>query len=248
MPVSAVDGVARKEPDAIAGMFDAIAPRYDALNHILSVGIDRRWRRRAIETLSLRGGETILDVCSGTADLAIAAVRRRGARARLVVGVDLAPRMLEIGHRKLTRAGLTTAVRLLRGDALRLPVGASRVDAVTVGFGIRNVVDPRAALAEFARVVKPGGRVAILEFGEPRLPGIGNLYLWYFTHVLPRIGRAVSHHSTAYSYLRESVRLFPRPQQFGAWIAEAGFRDVRAVPLSLGIVYLYTGVRAAPEA
>jgi len=239
-----VDRLTRKDPRAIAGMFDAIAPRYDALNHILSAGIDRRWRRRAIDTLALRGGETILDVCCGTADLALAAVRRASAQPRLVVGFDFAPRMLEIAQRKIAVARLTREIRLMRADAQQLPVAPASADALTVGFGIRNVLDPRAALAEFARVLKPGGRVAILEFGEPRLPFIGNLYLWYFSHILPRIGRAVSQHGEAYSYLRDSVRLFPRPDQFSRWIADAGFRDVRAASLSLGIVYLYTGVRA----
>jgi demethylmenaquinone methyltransferase/2-methoxy-6-polyprenyl-1,4-benzoquinol methylase len=235
-----VDRLRLKDPGAIAGMFDAIAPRYDALNHILSLGIDRRWRRRAVDTLNLRGGETILDVCSGTADLAIGAVRMQ---PRVVVGVDFAPRMLQIGQQKIVRRGLTHQIRLIRGDAQRLPVRAASVDALTVGFGIRNVFDPRAALAEFARVVKPGGRIALLEFGEPRLPFIGNAYLWYFTHVLPRIGRAVSQHGEAYSYLRESVRAFPRPEQFSRWVEDAGFREVRAVSLTLGIVYLYTAAR-----
>lgn len=237
-----MDRLTDKDPGAIAGMFDAIAPRYDALNHILSAGIDRRWRRRAIAALELRGGEAVLDLCTGTADLAMAALHA-SSKPRVVVGVDFAIRMLQLGQRKIERAGLASRLRLIQADATRLPIEAGTMDAATIGFGIRNVQDAHAACVELVRVLKPGGRLAILEFGRPFVPILGGAYLWYFGHVLPRIGRIVSGHDSAYSYLLESVKAFPSPDRFGRLLAGAGFVNVRYVPLTLGVVYLYIAQR-----
>lgn len=231
-----------KRPDRIAGMFDAIAPRYDLLNHVLSAGIDRRWRATAIRSLGLTGIEVLLDVCTGTADVALAG-RTAGAAAR-VVGVDFAGAMLAVGLDKVNRAGEGRHIALIRGDATRLPVRRASVDAVSIAFGIRNVEQPNDACAEMARALKTGGRLAILEFGFPRIPGIRTLYRWYFTRLLPLVGRLVSHHTRAYSYLPASVGAFPPPEEFMATLHAAGFRDVRAVPLTFGIVYLYTATRA----
>ena len=219
-------------------MFDAIAPRYDLLNRVLSAGIDRRWRARAIRSLQLTGRETLLDVCTGTADMALEA-RATGAAAR-VLGVDFAGAMLAIGLRKVREAAEAARITLVRGDAMRLPVPDAAVDAVTVAFGIRNVQQPEVACADMARVLRSGGRLAILEFGVPRIPGLSALYLWYFKYLLPLVGRAVSGHSVAYSYLPASVGTFPPPAEFMAILRRAGFTDVRADPLTLGIVYLYT--------
>jgi demethylmenaquinone methyltransferase/2-methoxy-6-polyprenyl-1,4-benzoquinol methylase len=230
-----------KTPERIAGMFDAIAPRYDLLNRTLSLGIDRRWRRHAIASLGLGGAETLLDVCTGTADVALEG-RRRGGAAR-VVGVDFAAAMLALGRRKVAAAGEDGRILLVRGDAARLPVGDGAVDAVTVAFGIRNVQRTETACAEMARALRPGGRLAILEFGVPRVPGLSALYQWYFERLLPRVGRAVSGHSGAYSYLPASVGAFPPPEAFVTLLRQAGFADVRAVPLTFGVVYLYTAVR-----
>ena len=216
-------------------MFDAIAPRYDLLNHLLSAGIDRRWRATAIRSLGLTGRETLLDVCTGTADIALQA---RGA-AR-VVGVDFAGAMLAFGGRKVRAAGEDRRITLVRGDASTLPVRDGTVDAVTVAFGIRNVEHPERACAEMSRAMRAGGRLAILEFGVPRIPGISTLYLWYFKYLLPRVGRLVSGHTAAYSYLPASVGTFPPPPAFMAILEQAGFTEVRADPLTLGIVYLYT--------
>jgi demethylmenaquinone methyltransferase/2-methoxy-6-polyprenyl-1,4-benzoquinol methylase len=227
-----------KAPDRISGMFDAIAPRYDLLNRVLSAGIDRRWRAHAIRSLQLTGRETLLDVCTGTADVALQALS-----AARVVGVDFAGAMLSIGRRKAMAAGQARRVVLVRGDATHLPVADSSVDAATVAFGIRNVQRPELACAEMARAVRPGGRLAILEFGVPRIWGVSTLYRWYFTHLLPAVGRLVSGHSAAYSYLPASVGAFPPPNEFIAILERSGFADVRAEPLTFGIVYLYTGVR-----
>jgi demethylmenaquinone methyltransferase / 2-methoxy-6-polyprenyl-1,4-benzoquinol methylase len=223
-------------------MFDAIAARYDFLNHFLSVGLDTRWRARAIREADLPAGARVLDLCTGTADLAIAAVH--GSPGVRVVGVDFAGAMLRIGIEKLRGRGLDRRIALVRGDATSIPVRDRWADAATIGFGIRNVARPEAALAELARILKPGGRLVILEFGEPVIPGIRGLYNLYFTALLPRLGRLVSNHDSAYSYLPASVGTFPRPDVFAAMISSHGFAAVRAVPLSLGIVYLYVATRA----
>jgi demethylmenaquinone methyltransferase/2-methoxy-6-polyprenyl-1,4-benzoquinol methylase len=224
-------------------MFDAIAVRYDFLNHLLSAGIDRRWRRRAIRALALTGDERVLDVCTGTADLAIAAVRGRPG-ARRAVGVDFADAMLRVAQRKLGRARLDPRVALVRGDATRLPVADSSVDALTIAFGIRNVEDVDAACREFARVLKPGGRIAVLEFAVPTTPLVGHAYLWYLRHVLPRVGAALSRHDDAYSYLPASIDAFATPDALVKTLRHAGFAGVDAVRLTLGSVCLYTAQRA----
>jgi demethylmenaquinone methyltransferase / 2-methoxy-6-polyprenyl-1,4-benzoquinol methylase len=218
-------------------MFDSIAPRYDLLNHLLSAGMDRRWRNRAIDAMALPGGARVLDLCTGTADLALAATARvPGAR---VLGVDFSSEMLRRGLPKV--AG--QPIQLVRGDASRIPAAGQSVDGVTIGFGIRNVAEPEEALAEIARVLRPGGRLAILEFGEPRIPGVRTLYRWYFRYLLPLVGRLVSRHRSAYSYLPASVGTFPSPAEFARRIAAAGFSQVEAVPLTFGIVYLYVASR-----
>jgi demethylmenaquinone methyltransferase / 2-methoxy-6-polyprenyl-1,4-benzoquinol methylase len=233
-----------KAPDRIAGMFDAIADRYDFLNHLLSAGIDRRWRRQAVRSLRLTGRERVLDLCTGTADLAIAARRSTPAAAR-VVGVDFAAAMLQVGHEKIRAGGLDGSVALIRGDATQIPAASASVDAVTIGFGIRNVENTVAACREIHRVLRPGGRIAILEFAMPTTPGLRAAYLWYFRTILPRIGRAVSRHDAAYGYLPASVAAFASPGAFVNVLRQAGFSAVVASPLTLGIVYLYTGMRDA---
>ncbi|MDQ3068921.1 MAG: bifunctional demethylmenaquinone methyltransferase/2-methoxy-6-polyprenyl-1,4-benzoquinol methylase UbiE [Acidobacteriota bacterium] len=218
-------------------MFDSIARRYDTLNHLLSAGLDKRWRARAVRELGLQGGERVLDVCTGTGDLAVALLK--GGRAKDVIGVDFSHEMLKVGVAKVRGSAQSGRVHLARGDAMRLPLPDASVEAAAIGFGIRNVERPDAALREVARVMRPGGRLAILEFGFPRIPGIAGLYKWYFRAVLPRVGRAVSKHGKAYSYLPASVERFPSPEAFSNEITSAGFSRVRTVPLALGIVYLY---------
>lgn len=218
-------------------MFDAIAPRYDLLNHVLSAGLDRRWRDRAIEALALPPGTRVLDLCTGTADLAIAATRLVAPVS--VVGIDFSGEMLRRARAKVVDLGLAGSIRLVRGDATRIPLPDASCGAATIGFGIRNVAEPERALRELARVLRPGGRLAILEFGEPRIPGIRTLYSWYFRYLLPLVGRAVSKHTSAYSYLPASVGHFPPPAEFSRILAATGFTNVHAIPLTFGIVYLY---------
>jgi demethylmenaquinone methyltransferase/2-methoxy-6-polyprenyl-1,4-benzoquinol methylase len=238
-----------REPARIAGMFDAIAWRYDRLNHLLSLGLDRRWRRRGVRALELTGTERILDVCTGTGDLAIEAIRKPQESFYQettpevvgieVVGIDFAGEMLRRALDKVRQGGHAGRIRLARGDATRLPVADNAFDAAMVAFGIRNVVDPAAALREMHRALKPGGRLMILEFGFPKIPGIRAAYRAYFRYVLPRVGRAVSKHGEAYSYLPASVADFGSDAAVKQLIGGAGFEAVRSVPLTLGVVYLY---------
>lgn len=221
-------------------MFDAIADRYDLLNHLLSAGIDKRWRKRAIDSLALTGSERLLDLCTGTGDVAIAA-RTVPRGARRAVAVDFAAAMLRIGGEKIRRAGLADSITLVRADATQVPMADRSIDAATIAFGIRNVENTAAAVGELHRVLRPGGRFAILEFAIPTVPIVRAVYLAYFAQVLPRIGRLVSRHNRAYAYLPESVGAFATPDEFVTILRQAGFRDIRAAPLTFGIVFLYTG-------
>lgn len=232
-----------KSPEKIARMFDAIAGRYDFLNHLLSLGIDRRWRTRAVRALELGREGLVLDLCTGTADLALAClspVAQDGTTgdSHRVIGVDFSAAMLRYGREKLARLG-EKRVALVRGDAMCIPLPDESVDAVTIGFGIRNVQRPEVAAREIVRVLKPGGRLAILEFGTPAVPGIRGAYLFYFRHILPLVGRAVSRHNIAYSYLPASVAAFPSPDDFLGLLREAGFSHVGVDRLTFGIVYLF---------
>jgi len=230
-----------KTPGRIAGMFDAIAPRYDLLNRVLSAGLDQRWRQRAVDAIRLGPNGRVLDLCTGTADLAIAMAERHPDAS--VTGVDFSGAMLRLGLAKVRSGSLASRVRMVRGDAAAIPVAADSCDAATIAFGIRNVEEPERALAELARVLRPGSQLAILEFGQPRIPGIRTLYASYFRYVLPFIGRMISHHQSAYSYLPASVGTFPPPAEFAKTIERHGFVSVQAVPLTFGIVYLYVASR-----
>ncbi len=232
-----------KAAPKIAGMFDAIAGRYDFLNHFLSAGIDRHWRRQAVRTLCLSGSERVLDLCTGTGDLAIALRSGRPGAAQ-VVGVDFAGAMLAVGLDKLRRRSLADRVHLVRGDATRVPIPDGSVDAVTVAFGIRNVEDTAAACREMLRVLVAGGRLAILEFAVPSSPLVRPLYMSYFTHVLPRLGRLISRHDMAYDYLPASVGAFGSPSDFASVLRRAGFVEVSVQPLTFGTVVLYRGRKA----
>ena len=206
-------------------MFDAIAARYDLLNTVLSGGLDRYWRRQAIASLRLTGRERLLDVCTGTADVAIGAARVRGA-AR-VVGVDFSGAMLTHGLEKVRHAVLGDRIQLIRGDAMNLPVASDSVDAATIAFGIRNVQRPEAACAELFRALRPGGRLAILEFGTPQSPVFGPVYHWYSRNVLPHVGRVVSRHDAAYTYLPESIGAFTYGGEFNESFVPQDFHKFR---------------------
>jgi len=219
-------------------MFDAIARRYDLLNRLLSAGLDQRWRARAVDALALEGHEVVLDLCTGTADVALGALARGEGAAR-VIGLDFSHEMLRRGLTKVRRLGLAPRVTLVRGDAMHVPLPDASVDAATIAFGIRNVQQPDRACRELIRVLRPGGRLAVLEFGLPSRPLLRRAYLAYAVRLLPLVGRLVSRHASAYAYLPESVGRFPPPEAFGALLRQSGFAQVRIVPLTFGVVYLY---------
>ncbi len=216
-------------------MFARVAPRYDLLNRMLSCGIDVWWRRCAVRLAALRRGERVLDVCTGTGDLA-QAMQRHGAD---VVGSDFCPEMLVRANRKADRRTLPS--HYVTADTMRLPFADQSFDLVTVAFGIRNVADPVAGLAEMRRVTRKGGRVVVLEFCKPRLPIVGPMYLFYFRNVLPRIGGLVSGDASAYRYLPDSVLAFPERAEFLALMEQAGLARPQQRILTGGIAALYRG-------
>jgi demethylmenaquinone methyltransferase/2-methoxy-6-polyprenyl-1,4-benzoquinol methylase len=225
----------------IERMFSAIAPRYDLLNRLLSAGRDRVWRREAVRATDLPVGGRLLDICTGTADVALEAVGQHPA-AR-VLGVDFSAPMVELGRRKAAMAGVADRVFLSVAPAEALPFPDGAFDAATVAFGLRNVPDRQRALAEMHRVLRPGGRGVILEFTTPPGRIFRTIYLWYFHRVLPVIGGWISGHRMAYAYLPASVGEFPSPDGVTAWLREAGFREVSHRLMTLGIVAIHVGVK-----
>lgn len=219
-------------------MFTAIAPRYDLLNHLLSFNVDRRWRRTAVRRLGweARPGGAYLDVCSGTMDLAAELARAPGFRGR-VVGADFVVPMLALGRSKAPRVAPVGA------DALALPFPDARFDGAMCAFGVRNLADLDAGFAEAARVLRPGARFVVLEFATPRFAPLRAAYLFYFRRVLPAIGRAVSKHTDAYTYLPESVLAFPEPDALARRLAGAGFSQVGFELLTGGICAVLHGTR-----
>lgn len=226
---------------AVRRMFSAIAPRYDLLNHLLSMNVDRLWRRRAVAEL-LRGippNGRVVDACAGTLDLALTLAGHRDFAGR-VDAVDFAWPMLELGARKVGRHPISITC----GDAHRMPFGDAVFDGAMVGFGIRNLADIDRGFREFARVLRPGAPLVVLEFTMPRRRLLRRLYLFYFLKVLPRIGRLVSGHEVAYDYLPESVLEFDSPETLAERMVRAGFVEVEWRLLSGGIAALHTGRRA----
>ena len=232
-----------KSPDRVRRMFGEIARRYDFLNHFLSLGIDRRWRRRTVRLVAPSDVGPILDVCTGTGDLALAYWRASGGRA-FVVGADFCRPMLEVGRAKADRAGAAGRVALLEADAQRLPFGDGVFSIVGVAFGLRNVSDTDRGLRELVRVCRPGGRVAVLEFALPEARWLRWLYRGYSRGVLPRIGQALARNRQgAYNYLPASVGEFAQREALAERMRSVGLRDVRFYPFTFGIAILYVGTK-----
>lgn len=225
-----------KERGNIDALFDRIAPRYDVLNHLLTLGIDRRWRRKAARSVP-REAANVLDVAAGTADLSIAMAQRE--QRRRVTGVDLSAGMLALGENKVEEHGLQERITLLQANVATLPFGDGTFDAVTCAFGVRNFSRRQQGLREMQRVLRRHGRIVILEFSYPRNAVVRFFYDWYFTKVLPWIGRRVSKDGLAYNYLPASVKSFPYGQPFADELCAAGFTKTRMQPLSCGICTLY---------
>ena len=227
----------------IRRMFSSIAPRYDLLNHLLSLNVDRSWRRQAASLLTnpLADRQALcLDLCCGTGDLLVEMAKQGSAR---IVGSDFSHPMLKLGREKLAKRRLQQRVQLLEADALRLPFPTNTFDGLAVAFGLRNLESWSEGLGEMWRVLKPEGRIVVLEFSRPTLPLFNRLFQLYFLWILPRIGQGISGHGTAYRYLHDSVQDFPDQARLCRLMKEAGFAEVSFRNLSGGIAALHWGVK-----
>jgi len=223
--------------DQVRDMFNNISHRYDFLNRVLSFGIDIYWRRRAIRELKRDHPKQILDMATGTGDFAIACLAANPDR---VVGVDLSPGMLSYGHKKMEAKGLTDKIQLLEGDAEKILFPDATFDAITVAFGVRNFENLLQGLQEMNRVLKPGGKLIVLEFSQPK-PWFAAFYNLYFKHILPRIGKIFSKDFAAYNYLYESVQAFPSGDAFLQVMEQANFKERKQMPLTFGVCSIYIG-------
>ncbi|HAS39420.1 MAG TPA: bifunctional demethylmenaquinone methyltransferase/2-methoxy-6-polyprenyl-1,4-benzoquinol methylase UbiE [Microscillaceae bacterium] len=224
----------------VAKMFDNISPKYDFLNHFLSLGIDIRWRKKAIKLLKPHQPEHILDVATGTADFAIAALK---ANPKKVTGVDISAGMLEIGREKLKKKGLDKVINLELGDSEKLAFEDNYFDAVIVSFGVRNFENLEKGIQDIYRVTKPGGQVVILEFSKPTKFPFKQVYSFYFKYILPIIGKIVSKDQSAYTYLPESVQAFPYGKNFVDILNKIGFKQTKCIPLTFGVSSIYIGTK-----
>ncbi len=220
-------------------IFDAIAGRYDIINTVLSGGLHRIWRRAMRQALPQRLNLSVLDLATGTGDVALELVK--DPHVRKVTGLDLSKGMISRGREKIIAAGLESRITLQVGDAQKIPFSDASFDAVTISFGIRNVADVKQCLGEIYRVLKPGGRCLVLEFGLPKYKLLKMAHVFYLRHVLPGLGRILSGHATAYSYLNQTIEEFPYGAAFAELLSEAGFADANHQPMTGGIVQLYRG-------
>lgn len=223
--------------EQMARMFNNISHHYDFLNHLLSLGIDKLWRKRAVRLLKPLKPQYVLDVATGTGDFAIQALT---LNPRKITGIDISEGMLAVGRRKIEKLKLTDKIELLAGDSENLQFNQNTFDAITVGFGVRNFEDLGKGLAEIWRVLKPGGMLVILEFSRPRTFPMRQLYNFYFKNILPGLGRLISRDKSAYTYLPESVEAFPDGTDFENILKEVGFKDTACIPLTFGISSIYT--------
>jgi demethylmenaquinone methyltransferase/2-methoxy-6-polyprenyl-1,4-benzoquinol methylase len=234
----AVQNEGKKEK--VKTMFNDIAPKYDLLNHVLSMGIDKLWRKKVRKQLAEIKPERILDIATGTGDLAIELAR---LNPKEIIGADIAVDMLKVGEKKIQKKGLDKIIKLEQGDAENMKFETGYFDAVTVAFGVRNYENLLKGLKEMHRVLRPGGKVAILEFSKPSAFPVKNLYNFYFKNILPNIGKKVSKNDEAYTYLPESVQQFPEGRNFMKVMKEAGFTQISQERLTFGIATLYTGLK-----
>jgi len=227
----------------VRGVFDSVAPRYDLMNDLMSVGAHRLWKRFTLALANLRPGQRALDVAGGSGDLAAGLARQVGARG-LVVLSDINATMLARGRDRLINEGLVGNVACVQADAERLPFPDNTFDCITIGFGLRNVTDKPAALAAMRRTLKPGGQLLVLEFSQPRTPGLAPLYDAYSFRVLPWLGKVVAHDEASYRYLAESIRRHPDPETLLRMLQEAGLEGCRCHFLAGGIVAVHRGYKS----
>lgn len=228
----------KSKKDEVAEMFNNISPRYDFLNRFLSVGIDKSWRRKTVEAVAKTNPQRILDVATGTGDLAIA-LKESGAKE--IIGCDISEGMLKVGREKITAKGLDSLIHLQLGDSESLPFEDESFDAVTVAFGVRNFETPKKGLREINRVLKKNGKIYVLEFSKPKKFPVKQFYNFYFKFILPFWGRLISRDKAAYKYLPNSVKAFPHGEAFLQLLAESGFHGNSAEKLTFGIASLYIG-------
>lgn len=229
----------------VESMFDSIAWRYDFLNHFLSLNIDRLWRKRAIRIISkTHRNPVILDVATGTGDLAIAALKLNPPK---ITGIDISKNMLEIGRDKIQKKGLSSKIELIQADSENIPFDENVFDVAMVAFGVRNFANPLKGLSEMRRVLKTGGMIMVLEFSKPSGFPFRNIYHFYFRNILPFFGKLFSKDKGAYQYLPDSVMQFPDNENFLSLLKEAGFSETHQVKLTGGVASIYTAIKKAGQ-
>ena len=236
-PVNPYSESTLSKTDQVAMMFNRIAFRYDLMNHLLSFGIDRRWRGQLRKILSAYHPQKILDIATGTADVAIELAK---LQPKKIIAVDISDEMLQIAGEKIRKQGLDSLITLMNADSQQLPLANEEFDAVTVAFGVRNFENLQKGLLEMFRLLKKGGVLAILEFSKPRTTPFKQLFNFYFKNICPLLGQWITHDKNAYNYLVQSVQTFPSGKAFEEVLKKTGFQNTRCIPLSLGICAIYT--------
>lgn len=226
--------------EQVAEMFDNISQRYDLLNHVLSLSIDKGWRKKVVRMVKAKKPKMILDVATGTADLAIALKKTHPDK---ITGIDISNGMLEVGREKVAKKGLSKMISLEQADSENLPFPDETFDAITVAFGVRNFENLKKGLKEMNRVLKPGGHLLVLEFSQPQKFPFKQLYNFYFKNILPTVGKLISKDPRAYTYLPESVQAFPHGEAFMKIMQECGYKAGERIPLTFGIASIYEGLK-----
>jgi demethylmenaquinone methyltransferase / 2-methoxy-6-polyprenyl-1,4-benzoquinol methylase len=227
----------------VSKMFDNIAKHYDFLNHFLSLGIDKIWRRKMIAELVSAQPKSILDVATGTGDVAINTIKQLKIKDLHIVGLDISPEMLNIGKKKIITEGMSGTIEMMVGDSENLPFENNKFDAITVAYGVRNFENLEQGLSEMLRVLKPNGKLVVLEFSKPNSFPFKQLFNFYFKNILPTIGKLTSKDNRAYAYLYESVQSFPDGTDFLNVLSKTGFKNTQCTPLTLGISSIYTAYK-----
>ena len=228
----------------VSKMFDNIAKHYDFLNHFLSLGIDKVWRRKMIAELNDVQPQLILDVATGTGDVAINTIKQLNIKGLHIIGLDISPEMLNIGKKKIVTEGMSGTIDMIVGDSENLPFENNKFDAITVAYGVRNFENLERGLSEMQRVLKPKGKLVVLEFSQPRVFPFRQLFNFYFKNILPLIGKMTSKDNRAYTYLYESVQAFPDGDNFLKVLEKTGFKNTTCKPLTIGICSIYTAYKA----
>jgi len=243
MNTSTMDKTTSADKSSSWRIFNRISSQYDFLNHVLSFGLDIRWRGRLIGLFPQKTGLNAIDLATGTADVLLSLCRTRGADVKKAYGIDLAQQMLEIGKQKIAKAGLGDKIELQHGDACHIPFGDDRFDAASIAFGIRNVLEPQKPLSEMHRVLKQGGKGLVLEFSMPKNPLIRFFHLFYLRHVVPFLGGILAGDYKAYQYLNQTIENFPYGNEFKTMMAGTGFEDIQSTELLFGTATIYTGLK-----